>query len=65
MSTASSTRTPAAARLDRLPILPFHYKLFGLVGAGLFLDNVDVYIAGPVLVVYSMPTLCRPPLPEC
>lgn len=52
MSTASSTRTSAAARLDRLPILPFHYKLFGLVGAGLFLDNVDVYIAGTVLVVY-------------
>jgi MFS transporter, putative metabolite:H+ symporter len=39
----------AGARLDRLPISSFHYRLFGLVGAGMFFDGYDLYVAGGVL----------------
>ena len=39
----------AGARLDRLPISPFHYRIFWLVGAGMFFDGYDLYIAGSVL----------------
>ena len=37
------------ARLDRLPISPFHYRIFWLVGAGMFFDGYDLYVAGGVL----------------
>src|SRR3954466_5613511 len=39
----------AGARLDRLPIGSFHYRIFGLVGAGMFFDGYDLYVAGGVL----------------
>lgn len=39
----------AAARLDRLPILAFHRRLLFLVGAGLFFDAFDIYLANSVL----------------
>ena len=39
----------AGARLDRLPISSFHYRIFWLIGAGMFFDGYDLYIAGPVL----------------
>src|SRR6476620_5291714 len=39
----------AGARLDRLPISSFHYRIFSLVGAGMFFDGYDLYIAGGVL----------------
>ena len=39
----------AGARLDRLPISPFHYRIFALVGAGMFFDGYDLYVAGGVL----------------
>ena len=39
----------AGARLDRLPISSFHYRIFGLVGAGMFFDGYDLYVAGGVL----------------
>src|SRR6266576_1609079 len=39
----------AGARLDRLPISSFHYRIFCLVGAGMFFDGYDLYIAGGVL----------------
>jgi len=38
-----------AARLDRLPILPFHRRLLFLIGAGNFFDSFDIYLAGSVL----------------
>lgn len=38
-----------AARLDRLPILPFHRRLLFLIGAGMFFDSFDIYLAGSVL----------------
>ncbi|RAX41148.1 MFS transporter [Rhizobium tropici] len=36
-------------RLDRLPILPFHKRILMLVGAGLFFDAFDIYLANSVL----------------
>src|SRR5256886_15273916 len=39
----------AGARLDRLPILSFHYRIFALIGAGMFFDGYDLYVAGGVL----------------
>ena len=46
-SMASSVN--AGARLDRLPISSFHYRIFWLVGAGMFFDGYDLYVAGGVL----------------
>src|SRR5271156_5303651 len=39
----------AGARLDRLPISSFYYRIFWLVGAGMFFDGYDLYIASGVL----------------
>jgi MFS transporter, putative metabolite:H+ symporter len=39
----------AGARLDRLPISSFHHRIFWLVGAGMFFDGYDLYVAGGVL----------------
>ena len=39
----------AGARLDRLPVGAFHYRMIALVGAGVFLDAFDIYLAGGVL----------------
>ena len=39
----------SGGRLDRLPISPFHYRVLGLVGAGMFLDAFEIYLAGGVL----------------
>jgi putative MFS transporter len=36
-------------RLDRLPIGPFHWRLFALIGGGLFVDVYDQTLAGAVL----------------
>ena len=39
----------AGPRLDRLPVSSFHYRIFWLVGAGMFFDGYDLYVAGGVL----------------
>jgi putative MFS transporter len=44
-----ATAVNAGARLDRLPISPFHYRIFWLVGAGMFFDGYDLYVAGGVI----------------
>ena len=44
-----SAMVNSGARLDRLPISPFHYRIFWLIGAGMFFDGYDLYVAGPVL----------------
>ena len=44
-----ATTVNAGARLDRLPISSFHYRIFWLVGAGMFFDGYDLYVAGGVL----------------
>jgi MFS transporter, putative metabolite:H+ symporter len=50
------------ARLDRLPVSAFHWKVLGLIAGGLFFDGFDVYIAGGVLgalakIGFSTPAL--------
>ena len=43
------TMVHTGARLDRLPVSPFHYRLLWLIGAGMFLDGFEVYLQGGVL----------------
>jgi putative MFS transporter len=43
------TTVNAGARLDRLPVSSFHYRIFWLIGAGMFFDGYDLYVAGGVL----------------
>src|SRR4030088_2177471 len=47
--TSMASAVNAGARLDRLPIGSFHYRIFWLVGAGMFFDGYDLYVAGGVL----------------
>jgi MFS transporter, putative metabolite:H+ symporter len=49
MAMSAAAAVNAGARLDRLPISPFHYRIFWLVGAGMFFDGYDLYVAGGVL----------------
>jgi MFS transporter, putative metabolite:H+ symporter len=49
MATSAAAAANAGARLDRLPISSFHYRIFWLVGAGMFFDGYDLYVAGGVL----------------
>jgi putative MFS transporter len=44
-----TTKISAGERLDALETGPFHRRLLTLVGAGMFLDGFDVYMAGGVL----------------
>jgi len=44
-----ATSVNAGARLDRLPISSFPYRIFWLIGAGMFFDGYDLYVAGGVL----------------
>jgi MFS transporter, putative metabolite:H+ symporter len=44
-----ATAVNAGARLDRLPISSFHYRIFWLIGAGMFFDGYDLYVAASVL----------------
>ena len=44
-----TTTVNAGARLDRLPISSFHYRIFLLIGAGMFFDGFDIYLASSVL----------------
>lgn len=39
----------SGARLDRLPISAFHWRVLGLIGAGGLLDAFDIYLAGGVM----------------
>src|ERR1700712_25983 len=39
----------AAARLDRLPMSAFHWRILTLVGAGMFFDGFDNQMAASVL----------------
>ena len=43
------TAVNAGARLDRLPIAAFHYRVLGLIAAGMFLDAFEIYLQGSVL----------------
>ncbi|MFZ0610440.1 MAG: MFS transporter [Xanthobacteraceae bacterium] len=48
-ASASVTSVNAGGRLDRLPVSSFHYRIFWLIGAGMFFDGYDLYVAGGVL----------------
>src|SRR6195952_3151139 len=53
------------ARLDRLPISSFHYRIFWLVGAGMFFDGYDLYIAGGVIAsVIQTKFAAAPQIPQ-
>ena len=43
------SQASVGARLDRLPLSPFHYKVFWLLGAGMFFDGYDLYVGTNVL----------------
>jgi putative MFS transporter len=43
------TTVNAGGRLDRLPVSSFHWRMFRLVGLGMFFDGFDIYIAASVL----------------
>jgi putative MFS transporter len=51
----------AGARLDRLPVSSFHYRIFWLVGAGMFFDGYDLYIAGGVIASVLQTKFALPP----
>ena len=52
----------AGGRLDRLPITPFHYRIFWLVGAGMFFDGYDLYVGTNVLPAVLQSGFSTPPL---
>jgi MFS transporter, putative metabolite:H+ symporter len=39
----------AGPRLDRLPLSSFHRRIMWLIGAGMFFDGFNIYLAGIVL----------------
>jgi MFS transporter, putative metabolite:H+ symporter len=39
----------AGARLDRLPVSRFHYRMLGLIAGGMFLDAFEIYLQGAVI----------------
>src|SRR5579863_6379303 len=39
----------AGARLDRLPLSSFHRRIMWLIGAGMFFDGFNIYLAATVL----------------
>jgi MFS transporter, putative metabolite:H+ symporter len=41
------------ARLDRLPISKFHYRLLRLIGLGMFFDGFDLYMVSSILAVLA------------
>src|SRR5712664_4186646 len=51
----------AGARLDRLPISSFHYRIFWLIGAGMFFDGYDLYVASGVLAGTVQTKFATPP----
>jgi putative MFS transporter len=44
-----SATVNAGARLDRLPVSSFHYRVFALIAAGMFFDGYDLYVGTTVL----------------
>jgi putative MFS transporter len=46
---ASPMGVNAGARLDRLPMSRWHYKLIALVTAGVFVDLFELYSGGSIL----------------
>jgi putative MFS transporter len=57
-----ATPANAGGRLDRLPITAFHYRIFWLVGAGMFFDGYDLYVGTNVLPAVLQCHFSTPPL---
>ena len=55
-----TTTVNAGARLDRLPVSSFHYRVFWLIGAGMFFDGVDIYLASSVLAATTQTGFSTP-----
>jgi putative MFS transporter len=51
MSAGIINESGVGARLDRLPVGPFHYRIIALIGAGMFIDSFDIYLGSGVLAV--------------
>src|SRR3978361_1274490 len=51
----------AGARLDRLPLSSFPYRIFWRVVAGMFFDGYDLYIAGGVIASVIQTKFAAPP----
>jgi len=49
VSTVNAGVVNTGARLDRLPISSFHYRIFWLIGAGMFFDGYDLYVGASVM----------------
>ncbi len=45
----ATTTVNTGPRLDRLPISSFHYRIFWLIGAGMFFDGYDLYVGASVM----------------
>jgi len=45
----TATTVNAGPRMDRLPLAGFHRRVLWLIGAGMFFDSFDIYLAGGVL----------------
>jgi putative MFS transporter len=52
----------AGARLDRLPISAFHYRVMWLIGVGMFFDGFDIYLAGGVAATLARTHFMAPGL---
>jgi putative MFS transporter len=51
ITSGAAAGAAVTARLDRLPIGAFHWRLLALIGAGMFFDSFDIYLQGSVLGV--------------
>lgn len=59
-----ATTVNSGPRLDRLPIAAFHYRIFWLIGAGMFFDGYDLYVGASVLgstIATKFATLAQAP----
>src|ERR1700719_3556053 len=59
--TKMPTTVNAGARLDRLPISSFHYRIFWLIAAAMFFDGYDLYVASGVLAGTVQTKFATPP----
>ena len=56
-----SASVNAGGRLDRLPISSFHWRIFLLIGAGMFFDGDDLYVGTNVLGAVVQEKFAPPP----
>jgi len=54
-SAAASPGGDAAARLDRLPALPWHRRLTAVVGIGAFFDLYEIFLGGVLAAALAQP----------